>query len=143
MMPRYYIKYLGGARRVEDLVGLAPSNHGTRVQGDSSAGADCVSCRQQGAGSRFLRRLNNPDETPGRVDYTQVVTNHDEVVVPYTSGYLTASRRSTNIKLQSRCPTDPAEHVSIVSDPQAVAWVLDAFRRRGPADRHARISCAG
>src|SRR5687768_3000886 len=29
MMPRYYIKYLGGASKVDDLVGLAPSNHGT------------------------------------------------------------------------------------------------------------------
>ena len=29
MMPRYYIKFLGGADKVDDLVGLAPSNHGT------------------------------------------------------------------------------------------------------------------
>ena len=29
MMPRYYIKFLGGASKVDDLVGLSPSNHGT------------------------------------------------------------------------------------------------------------------
>ena len=29
LMPRYFIKNLGGAAVVEDLVGLAPSNHGT------------------------------------------------------------------------------------------------------------------
>ena len=29
MMPRYYIKFLGGAGKVDDLVGLSPSNHGT------------------------------------------------------------------------------------------------------------------
>ena len=29
LMPRYFIKYLGGAGIVDDLVGLAPSNHGT------------------------------------------------------------------------------------------------------------------
>ena len=29
MMPRYYLKFLGGASKVDDLVGLAPSNHGT------------------------------------------------------------------------------------------------------------------
>ena len=29
MMPRYYLKFLGGATKVDDLVGLAPSNHGT------------------------------------------------------------------------------------------------------------------
>src|SRR4029078_2981590 len=27
MMPRYYIKFLGGAAYVDDLVGLSPSNH--------------------------------------------------------------------------------------------------------------------
>jgi triacylglycerol esterase/lipase EstA (alpha/beta hydrolase family) len=29
MMPRSYVKFLGGKQRVEDLVGLVPSNHGT------------------------------------------------------------------------------------------------------------------
>src|SRR3954467_5264063 len=29
MMPRYFIKFLGGDSVVDDLVGLAPSNHGT------------------------------------------------------------------------------------------------------------------
>jgi triacylglycerol esterase/lipase EstA (alpha/beta hydrolase family) len=29
MMPRWYVTFLGGASKVDDLVGLAPSNHGT------------------------------------------------------------------------------------------------------------------
>src|SRR3954454_3631640 len=33
MMPRYYVKFLGGASKVDDLVGLAPSNHGTTNPG--------------------------------------------------------------------------------------------------------------
>ncbi len=33
MMPRYYLKYLGGAAKVHTLVGLAPSNHGTTLLG--------------------------------------------------------------------------------------------------------------
>jgi triacylglycerol esterase/lipase EstA (alpha/beta hydrolase family) len=33
MMPRYYLKFLGGAARVRTLVGLAPSNHGTTLDG--------------------------------------------------------------------------------------------------------------
>ena len=33
MMPRYYLKFLGGAAKVAKLVGLAPSNHGTTVLG--------------------------------------------------------------------------------------------------------------
>ena len=33
MMPRYYLKFLGGAAEVHTLVGLSPSNHGTTLDG--------------------------------------------------------------------------------------------------------------
>ncbi len=36
MMPRYWIKYLGGKRNFEDLVGFAPSNYGTNL-GEASS----------------------------------------------------------------------------------------------------------
>ena len=32
-MPRYCLKFLGGAPKVQTLVGLAPSNHGTTLDG--------------------------------------------------------------------------------------------------------------
>jgi len=143
MMPRYYIKNLGGDGLVEDLVGLAPSNHGTDNPGALSTGDRCVSCQQQAAGSEFLAALNTPDETPGDVDYTQVVTRYDEVVVPYTSGFLAADPRSTDVTLQDRCPAEATEHLLIPTSPQAIAWVLDAFGREGPADPEAPIGCAG
>ena len=143
MMPRYYIKNLGGAAAVEDLVGLAPSNHGTTINQAFSASPSCVACDQQRAGSPFLRALNSPDETPGDVDYTQVETRLDEVVVPYTSAFLTPGPQSTNITLQDRCPADAAEHLTIPSDKQAIAWTLDAFHRDGPASASAPIGCLG
>jgi triacylglycerol lipase len=143
MMPRYYIKNLGGEAHVEDLVGLAPSNHGTIINRAFSASPFCVSCDQQRAGSDFLTALNNPDETPGDVDYTQVETRYDQVVVPYTSAFLAPGVQSTNITLQDRCPADASEHLTIPMDPQAIAWVLDAFHRDGPADPAATIGCLG
>jgi len=143
MMPRYYIKNLGGDAVVEDLVGLAPSNHGTTVNGAFSSSPYCTACDQQKYNSPFLQALNNPDETPGAVDYTQVETTHDQVVVPYTSAFLTPSAQSTNITLQDRCPADPTEHLYIPMDRQAIAWVLNAFHRTGPADDTAKIGCAG
>lgn len=36
MMPRWYIKFLGGDQTVRALVGLAPSNHGTTLDGLAS-----------------------------------------------------------------------------------------------------------
>lgn len=148
MMPRYYIKFLGGDAVVDDLVGLSPSNHGTStVQGGSGSGGGsgtggfCVACDQQSAGSAFLRRLNAGDETPGQVSYTQITTRYDEVVVPYTSAYLAAGPRTTNITLQDACPTDLAEHVRIPMSTAAISWTLDALTHDGPADPRFTPAC--
>lgn len=145
MMPRYYIKFLGGASVVDDLVGLSPSNHGTTVAGDQSnplTGGFCTSCNQQAAGSDFLTRLNAGDETPGSVSYTQISTRYDEVVVPYTSAFLAAGPRTTNVTIQDSCPGDTAEHVFIPMSRTAIAWVLDALTRPGPADPSYQPECS-
>jgi triacylglycerol lipase len=141
MMPRYYIKFLGGAEIVEDLVGLAPSNHGTSITGGGGEGSPnpllvtlCPSCQQQSAGSEFLANLNADDETPGAASYTNITTRYDEVVVPHTSGYLEPGPQTTNLTVQDVCPTDLAEHVQIPMSRTAIALTLDALRRPGPAD---------
>jgi triacylglycerol esterase/lipase EstA (alpha/beta hydrolase family) len=146
MMPRYYLKFLGGTRHVDDLVGLAPSNHGTMLFAAKPVGTygDCPACLQQVAGSRFLRTLNAGDQTPGPISYTVIETSHDEVVTPYTSAFLPADRgHVTNVLLQDRCPADPAEHVTIPYDPVAIQWVLNALGRKGPADPAFRPDCTG
>ena len=69
MMPRYYLKNLGGAAKVNTLVGLAPSSHGTDLGGLVDALAPipgateilelaCEACSQQLVGSSFLTALN-------------------------------------------------------------------------------------
>ncbi|WP_435771875.1 esterase/lipase family protein [Nocardioides sp. SYSU DS0651] len=139
MMPRYYIKFLGGGRHVDDLVGLAPSNHGTKlVPADNPLaallpGLICLSCQQQAWGSPFLARLNAGDETPGPVSYTQITSRYDEVVVPHTSGHLTPGPRTTNVTVQDKCPLSLAEHLLLPSDTGAIAITLDALTRPGPA----------
>src|SRR6185437_9592331 len=81
MMPRYYLKFLGGANKVGTLVGLAPSNHGTDLDGlveavqslpggNDFVGALCASCVQQEVGSDFLTNLNNGGDTVPGVNYT-------------------------------------------------------------------------
>ncbi|WP_243059292.1 triacylglycerol lipase [Nocardioides sp. SR21] len=142
MMPRYYIKFLGGAAYVDDLVGLSPSNHGTTiVGGGSGTGGFCLACDQQAAGSPFLTRLNAGDETPGAVSYTQITTRNDEVVVPYTSAYLAEGPRTTNVTIQDLCPADVAEHVLIPMSRTAIAVALDALTHAGPADPAFRPRC--
>lgn len=150
MMPRHYIKFLGGAKVVDDLVGIAPSNHGTDLIGNLKPlmgltgpilDLACRACTQQGTGSAFLRRLNAGDETPGRVSYTQITTKHDEVVVPHTSGYLAAGRRTTNLTIQNACPHDISEHLLIPLAKPTLSWTLNALKRKGPAKKSFRPTC--
>jgi triacylglycerol esterase/lipase EstA (alpha/beta hydrolase family) len=134
MLPRYYIKNLGGAGKVDDLVALSPSNHGTTNPLAPPLGLTCPACAQQAAGSAFLRALNSGDESPGSVNYTNIVTRYDEVVTPYTSGYLAPDARVTNLTLQDKCPSDTSEHLRTPYDLAAIAITLEALGRSGPAD---------
>jgi triacylglycerol lipase len=144
MMPRYYIKFLGGAAKVDDLVALSPSNHGTNnpliLEG---AALGCTACAEQEAvGSAFLNKLNQGDETPSPVDYTVVQTMYDAVVTPYTSAFLKGpASRVTNVTLQDACPNDYAGHLTIPTDPVALAWVENALGSPGPADSAFKPAC--
>jgi len=136
MMPRYYLRFLGGAAKVGTLVGLAPSNHGTTADGiftlgkllpgvNSFLGA-CQACEEQEAGSPLLTKLNAGSETVGDVRYTVIESENDEVVTPYTSAFLNGEH-VTNILLQSQCPLDQGEHLSMPYDHIADADVLNAL----------------
>jgi triacylglycerol esterase/lipase EstA (alpha/beta hydrolase family) len=136
MMPRYYLEFLGGAAKVHTLVGLSPSNHGTTVNGLFTLGSHfpgansflgaCPACEQQEAGSPFLTQLNSGGDTVPGVNYTVIQTRYDEVVTPYSSAFLSGPR-VTNILLQSQCPLDAGEHLSMPYDHIADANVLNAL----------------
>ncbi|HEY1833035.1 MAG TPA: lipase, partial [Solirubrobacteraceae bacterium] len=125
MMPRYYLRFLGGARKVHTLVGLAPTNHGTTLNGiftlgDFFPGADaflgaCPACEEQAAGSPLLTKLNAGSETVKGVDYTVIESNKDEVVTPYTSAFM-SGKKVTNVLLQEQCAVDQGEHLSMPYD---------------------------
>jgi len=130
MMPRYYLKFLGGAGSVHQLIGLAPSNHGTTLNGLGQLAAQvpgalvrCAACVEQTVPSAFLANLNAGGDTLPGVQYTVIETVHDEVVTPYTSAFLSGAA-VTNILLQSTCPADLTGHVAIPIDPNAIGWTL-------------------
>jgi triacylglycerol esterase/lipase EstA (alpha/beta hydrolase family) len=140
MMPRYYLRNLGGANHVHTLVGLAPSNHGTTLDGlFTLAGhfpganallADCPACQEQESGSPFLTTLNAGGDTVPGVNYTVIETRNDEVVTPYTSAFLSGPH-VRDILLQDQCPLDQGDHLSMAYDHIADADVLTAL---DPAD---------
>ena len=145
MMPRDYIDFLGGATLVHTLVGLAPSNHGTTLdglgalatafgdQGDAAADSTgCPACAEQLAGSPFMDTLNAGGDTVPGPNYVVIESTHDEVVTPYTSAFLTGPD-VLDVTLQQQCPRDGAEHLGIIYDPVALQDVAAALADNGPA----------
>ena len=90
MVPRYYINNLGGASKVNMLVGFAPSNYGTNLDGVVNLLADfgelgvatallsvtCTACVEQIQGSSFLTSLNQTPTVAG-VKYVVIETADD------------------------------------------------------------------
>ncbi|MGW0899105.1 esterase/lipase family protein, partial [Streptomyces goshikiensis] len=81
MMPNYYLKFLGGAPKVNALIGLAPDNHGTTLSGLTRllpyfpGAEDLISEATPGladqiAGSAFVTKLNAGGDTVPGVKYT-------------------------------------------------------------------------
>ncbi|WP_329130369.1 lipase family protein [Streptomyces sp. NBC_01476] len=123
MMPRYYLKFLGGAAKVNALVGLAPDNHGTTLSGLTAilpyfpGAADLLrdnlpGLTDQVAGSPFQQTLNAGGDTVPGVHYTVISTVYDEVVTPYTTQALSGPD-VRNVVLQHLCAVDLSEHVAI------------------------------
>jgi triacylglycerol esterase/lipase EstA (alpha/beta hydrolase family) len=152
MMPRYYIDNLGGASKVNMLVGFAPSNYGTTLDGVvnliSNLGtlglatvllsATCPACAEQIQGSPFLTSLN-ATPTVSSVKYVVIETSDDEVVTPYTNAFLPAAPNVQNITLQSQCPQDASDHLSIPYDSNALQDMINAL---GPDTPSFQPTCA-
>ncbi|MEV7601927.1 alpha/beta fold hydrolase [Kitasatospora sp. NPDC089797] len=137
MLPNYYLKFLGGASKVDTLVGLAPSNHGTTLDGITKLApyfpgvADliytvCQACRDQAVGSDFNATMaSRPDTVPG-VHYTVISTVYDEVVTPWRTQFLNGPDVDNEV-LQDHCPVTLAEHVAIAFSPTALHLVANAL----------------
>lgn len=152
MMPRYYINNLGGASKVNMLVGFSPSNYGTTLDGVATLITElgelglatallsptCEACLQQLQGSSFLTSLNQTPTVPG-VKYVVIQTKDDEVVTPYTNAYLPAAPNVENITLQNQCSQDASDHLSIGYDSNALQDMINAL---GPDDPSFQPACA-
>ncbi len=152
MMPRYYINNLGGASKVNMLVGFAPSNYGTNLDGIVNLIADlgllglatallsttCEACVEQIQGSSFLNNLNQTP-TVSSVKYVVLETQDDEVVTPYTNAFLPAAPNVQNITLQNQCSQDASDHLSIAYDSNALQDMVNAL---GPDNPNFQPTCA-
>lgn len=160
-MPYWYLKFDGGAAKVARMVGISPVVHGTEVAGlpmalesmgatanpsESSFGAAfaslCASCEEFSPTSSFMQKLDAGGVAVPGVAYTQIMTRYDELVVPYTSGVVTAPN-SRNIVVQNQCPIDFADHIAIVADETAADDVLNALDPAHPRKVRCTLTLPG
>jgi triacylglycerol esterase/lipase EstA (alpha/beta hydrolase family) len=140
ILPAYYINNLGGADKVSQLIGIAPSNHGTDADGliglqqfpilgpliIAFANALGPALEQQALGNEFQQEVyGNGDTRPG-VLYTTIASRYDEVVTPYTQQALIGPN-VTNIVIQDLYPGVTAGHEGVTLSPQVWSVVLGAL----------------
>jgi triacylglycerol esterase/lipase EstA (alpha/beta hydrolase family) len=137
MMPRYYMKFLGGASKVRSLVGISPINHGTTLFGvgtlsretganDAVTAEACPACAEDVAGSAFMHKLNDGGDTLPGVRYTVIGTRYEDIISPDRSQFL-SGRAVTNLLLQDQCPIDLVDHLASSYDSIALHDVLNAL----------------
>lgn len=143
--PTYWMKYLGGADQVQTYVSLAPywkqsADHDDEF-GDmvgtlrASLGVKpmvrpaCPECTSPPADLNFNRAVRLPTPYLRGVHYTNIVTRHDTIVTPYSSGILAGPPGTDvqNITVQDGCAKDRSDHMSIVANRRSAALVLNAL----------------
>lgn len=145
LLSRQYLAFNGGAEKVDHLVTLGATNHGTTMSGignldrfigqlglNLDPALDYVvgeAGMQQVYDSPLLTRLNAGGDTMPGVDYTAVATRYDEVTTPYHRTFLEAGEGSTvnNVTVQDGCAADHSDHISMSYSPHVTDIVRDAL----------------
>lgn len=157
VVPAYYAKYLGGSEKIDKYVSIAPAWNGTTV-----AGADivldlarrlgvppenfpvCHACAELDPNSPFMQAIRAGGHYLPGIEYTNIATKYDELIVPYWSGLPAGSSNVSNIVVQEECPADYTEHAGVAGSRRAASFVLNALDpehpRLVPCDRAAPLS---
>ena len=155
-MSRQYLKFEDGASKVDRLITIAATNHGTTLSGLGlppyllgKIGVDTrglavftgVSGAQQTIGSQFLKKLNAGGDTVPGVKYTAIATTYDEVSTPYYATFLRGPD-VTNVTLQKGCAADHSDHFSINYSPRLVSVVLKTLGAKRSDGTPLELVCA-
>ncbi|KAF8985011.1 hypothetical protein BGZ46_006301 [Entomortierella lignicola] len=141
LMPRYYLKFLGGASKIDKYAAFGTIAYGTTLDSlvpfltslglydtiKSVIDPVCLSCFEFLQGSPFLQNLNAGGDTVPGVTYKFIASEYDEIVTPYTNGFLRDKNPLVyNVVLQNLCITDLDDHIAQMLDP-IVFHEMDAF----------------
>ncbi|KAF9432800.1 hypothetical protein BGZ76_010303 [Entomortierella beljakovae] len=135
IVPRVYMKYFNGVGKTGSFAAIGPVHYGTTTMNiqsilnsaglkgvtETGLGLLCKACSQMLVGSPFLRELNEGGDTYPEIKYLMIATSHDELVTPYSNGFLRSVEYGNviNVLLQDLCPLDISEHFGLLVDPVA------------------------
>lgn len=142
-LAEYYAKSLGGAGNVAAIVGLAPTTHGTTLQGMATlaqavpglnlvVGGYCPACVDQEPGSRFIQQLDAGAIAQPGVRYTVIETRNEKAVTPVGSAFIDEPGVS-NFYVQDRCAGDRVDHGDLGYDAVVFREILNALDPAGAA----------
>ncbi|KAH7059162.1 putative secreted lipase [Linnemannia elongata] len=133
IMPRYYLRFLGGAPKVYKFAAIGSIQYGTNILGlvnlltplglydpiKAVFDTVCLSCFQFLENSEFIKNLNAGGDTVPDVKYLMITSKLEETVTPYTNGFLRdKSPNVKNVVLQNDyCSLDVSEHALQAVDP--------------------------
>lgn len=144
-IPTYWLRYLGGARKVGHYVSLAPywrqGPDSDDTRGDTIAQfrhllgipapqwPACPECVAPPRDLNFNAAVRHGSPYLPGIRYTNIVTRDDEIVTPYTAGLLPgpSGTQVADIVLQKGCPIDRSGHLGLTASPRAAALVLGAL----------------
>lgn len=145
LVSRQYLKFNGGAEKVDKLVTLGATNHGTTLSGigtlDRFIGSLGLnldpalnylvgeSGMQQVYNSGLVNGVNAGGDTMPGIDYTVIGTKYDDVTTPYKRTFLQAGPGATvnNVTVHDGCAADHSDHISMTYSPRVVDLVRNAL----------------
>ncbi|KAF9572314.1 hypothetical protein EC968_010038 [Mortierella alpina] len=128
---RVYVKYFNGLGKTGALTAIGSNQYGTEFAGivtflrnqklwnDTAAVLEkiCKPCVQLTTNSEFLQKLNEGSDTYPEIKYLMLVSKYDELVTPYTQGFLrTLGPNVHNVVLQDLCSMDFSLHITQAYD---------------------------
>ncbi|KAF9126143.1 hypothetical protein BGX30_000142 [Mortierella sp. GBA39] len=134
-LPRVYLKYFNGTAKVDHFAAIGSNQYGTTLanfvtilEAANLFGAVkgvlnplCKACFQLTPGAPFLDQLAEGGDTYPEVKYLMLVSKYDELITPYTNGFLrTLGPNVHNVVIQDNlCSLDLSEHLSQAVSPVA------------------------
>ncbi|MGJ4050926.1 lipase family alpha/beta hydrolase [Corynebacterium macclintockiae] len=153
-----YIAENGGGEKVDRVVGVAPTYHGTTLNGmdetlrpiiernpelaESVAGKAGV---QQLIGSEVINRLNEKPDTDKRVQYTNLYSSADTTATPNSTSQLKSVDGAdvANVEIGKACNLlIPPGHAALPQNNQTIGLILWGLTRKAGDHNPTTSDCA-